>query len=119
MLYMGERRWPRRSTPSRSAREDPWAPSDVDQAASLIMSPHERDRLTRDHRDLEIALFLLCKERLDALISLTEANTLLLRTYLPGRVGMTCPFRGQEGVFDAVEDTTAMTCWSRPSSTCM
>ena len=49
------------------------------------MSSHERDRLTRDHRDPEIALFLLYKETPDALISLTEANTLLLRIYLPRR----------------------------------
>ena len=49
------------------------------------MSSHERDRLTRDHRDPEIALFLLGRETLDALILLTEANTLLLRVYLPRR----------------------------------
>ena len=85
VIYIGERSWPRRPTPSRSARKDPWASSGVDQAASLIMSSHERDRLTRDHRDPEIALFLLCRETLDALILLTEANTLLLRIYLPRR----------------------------------
>ena len=51
----------------------------------LVMSSHERDRLTRDHRDPEIALFVLYKETPDALISLTEANTLLLRIYLPRR----------------------------------
>ena len=110
MIYIGERSWPHRSTPSRSAREDPWAPSDVDPAASLIMSSHERDRLTRDHRDPEIALFLLCRETLDALIAPERSEHSSFKDLPSPQVGITFPFRGEESVFVPVGNTAAMTC---------